>query len=547
MTDAAAPEVDLVVVGSGAAGLAGALVAAIGGARVVVLEKADLLGGTTAMSGGGAWIPCNPHMGDVGVDDSRDDALTYLRACAGDTAEPGHLEALVDNGADMIRLLESRTEMRFQAWPPVGATIDYRPWLPGARHGGRNLESMSIALSDLGEWGPKVRTEPRLRSEHNLLGYYADRQHLSPPPSTPPAPVPDGVDTYWRGTALVGNLLRNCLANGVEVHTATPVTGLIVEGGRVVGVRAERAGEAVELRASHVLLATGGYTNNEELKRLWLTTPIDYTCDVSSNQGDGHLMGMEVGAQLAGMGDAWWMPHTPIGEDEGVVNAAGTREDRALPHTLMVNSTGKRFMNEAVNYYDAGESFGKKVGAAPRNYPAWLLFDQQGVERYAILAWKVPRGERPAWFHQADSIEELAAAIEIDPSALAATIERFNGFARSGVDDDFHRGENPWDRALSDPGHRPNPSLGTVEEPPFYAVPMYAGAISTRGGLRVDASARVLSVRGVPIPGLFAAGNCSNASASGAYCGPGATIGAAMTFAYLAGRQVAATIQEGRR
>jgi 3-oxosteroid 1-dehydrogenase len=545
MADPVARTTDLVVVGSGAGGLTGALVAALGGARVVVLEKADLIGGTTAMSGGGAWIPCNPHMGDVGVDDSRDDALTYLRACAGDTAEPGHLEALVDHGAEMVRLLESRTEMRFQAWPSIGATIDYRPWLPGARHGGRNLESLSISLADLGDWGPKVRTEPRLRSEHNLLGYYSNRQHLSPPPATAPAPVPDEVDTYWRGTALVGNLLRTCLAAGVEVRTETPVTSLLVDDGRVVGVRAEHEGEVVELRAPHVLLATGGYTNNEELKRLWLTTPIDYTCDVVSNQGDGHLMGMEVGAQLAGMGDAWWMPHTPIGEAEGVINAAGTREDRALPHTLMVNSTGKRFLNEAVNYYDAGESFGKKVGAAPRNFPAWLLFDQQGVERYAILAWKVPRGERPAWFHQAASIEELAAAIDVDATTLTATIERFNGFARSGVDDDFHRGENPWDRALGDPDHEPNPSLGTVEKGPFYAVPMYAGAISTRGGLRVDATARVLSVRGVPIPGLYAAGNCSNASASGAYCGPGATIGAAMTFAYLAGRQVAADLQEG--
>jgi 3-oxosteroid 1-dehydrogenase len=198
-----------------------------------------------------------------------------------------------------------------------------------------------------------------------------------------------------------------------------------------------------------------------------------------------------------------------------------------------------------VNYYDAGEAFGKKVGATPRNFPAWLLFDHQGVERYAILAWKLPRGERPAWFHQAESIEELAGAIRVDPATLVATVERFNGFARRGIDEDFHRGENAWDRALGDGDHEPNPSLGTLEKGPFYAVPMYAGAISTRGGLRVDASARVLSVRGAPIRGLYAAGNCSNASASGAYCGPGATIGAAMTFAYLAARQVTAAMEEG--
>jgi 3-oxosteroid 1-dehydrogenase len=470
-----------------------------------------------------------------------------MRACAGATADDAVIESLVDHGAAMVRLLEAEGGMQFQAWPAVGGTIDYRPWLPGARLGGRNLESLGISMSELGEWAPKIRKEPRLRSAHNLLDYYANRRHLSPPSKTAPQPPGDDVDTYWRGTALVASLLRSCLAHGVEVHVETPVKELLVDGGRVVGVRAERGGEVVELRAPHVLMATGGFTNNEELKRLWLTTPIDYTCDVTSNQGDGHLMGMAIGAQLAGMGDAWWNPHTPLGEVNGVINAAGTREDRILPHTFMVNSEGRRFMNEAVNYYDAGESFGNKVGATPRNFPAWLVFDQQGVDRYAILAWKVPRGERPAWFHQADSVEALAASIGVDVATFVATVERFNGFARSGVDDDFQRGENDWDRAWGDPDNEPNPSLGTVEKGPFYAVPMYAGAISTRGGLRVDAEARVMSVWGAPIPGLYAAGNCSSGSVTGAYTGPGATIGAAMTFAYLAAGHVVAAVSKGGR
>jgi 3-oxosteroid 1-dehydrogenase len=211
---------------------------------------------------------------------------------------------------------------------------------------------------------------------------------------------------------------------------------------------------------------------------------------------------------------------------------------------MMVNPAGKRFMNEAVNYYDAGESFGNKVGAAPRDYPAWLLFDQQGVERYAVLAYKMPPGDRPAWLHVAESVEDLAASIDIDPSVLRASIERFNGFARSGVDEDFHRGENPWDVAWGDPEHGPNRSLGTLEKPPFYAVPVFPGAIATRGGLRVDDRARVLSARdGRPIPGLYASGNCSNATAAGAYAGPGATIGPAMTFGYLAARNVLAEIE----
>jgi 3-oxosteroid 1-dehydrogenase len=207
---------------------------------------------------------------------------------------------------------------------------------------------------------------------------------------------------------------------------------------------------------------------------------------------------------------------------------------------MMVNPSGKRFMNEAVNYYDAGESFGNKVGAAPRNFPAWLVFDQQGVETYAILAFKIPPGDKPEWLHQAETVEGLAESIGVDPDALSATFERFNEFARTGVDEDFHRGENAWDVAWGDPNNQPNRCLGTLEKAPFYATPIYPGATSTRGGLRIDASGRVLSARdGQPIPGLYASGNCSNGGAAGAYAGPGATIGPAMTFSYLVGRQVA--------
>jgi 3-oxosteroid 1-dehydrogenase len=533
---------DLVVIGSGAAGLTGALVAALGGATVTVLEKAALVGGTTAISGGGAWIPCNPRLDDVSVSDSRDEALEYLRACSGEAGDDEILVALVDHGADMVRLLEEEAGIRFQAWPAIGGAIDYRPWLPGAKHGGRTIEVESISLGDLGEWSDKVRTDPMLNSETNLLEYYRQSMHLERPGSTVMMSLgPSGTDRYWRGTALAAVLLQACLKQGVTVHLETPANELLLEGGRVVGVRATHGGEAVELRAPHVLMATGGYTHNDELKRNWLKSSVVYTCDVESNEGDGHLMGMAAGAQVAGLGDAWWMPHIPMGIHNGVVNAGGTREDRILPHTMMVNPAGKRFMNEAVNYYDAGESFGNKVGAAPRDYPAWLLFDQQGVERYAILSFKVPPGEPPDWLHVAESIDDLAASIGVDAGVLRASVDRFNGFARAGVDEDFHRGENPWDVAWGDPDHGPNPSLGTLERPPFYAVPVFPGAVATRGGLRVDARARVLSAKdGTPIPGLYASGNCSNAAAAGAYAGPGATIGPAMTFGYLAARDVIA-------
>jgi 3-oxosteroid 1-dehydrogenase len=210
----------------------------------------------------------------------------------------------------------------------------------------------------------------------------------------------------------------------------------------------------------------------------------------------------------------------------------------------MVNGVGRRFMNEAMNYYDAAEAFGLRVGGSPRNHPAWLIFDAQARAKYSVIAAKFPGDAVPDWMVEAGSLDALAGSLGLQPAALAATVERFNGFARVGADEDFGRGGNPWDIAWGDPAQTPNPALGTVERAPFYALPVTAGALSSRGGLRVDAQARVLAAQtGAPIPGLSAAGNCSNGAAAGVYPGPGATIGAAMTFGYLAGRRVASEVR----
>lgn len=556
---------DLIVLGSGASGLTGALVAAIRGARVLVLEKATVIGGTTSVSGGGVWIPCNRHMAEVGVEDSREEALTYLRACAGPAGDEEQIVALIDHGHQMIELLEDEGGLSFEAWPAIGGAIDYRPWLPGAKHGGRALNCTRIPLADVGEWGAKLRIHPAARWRANPLDYYAKQMHLMPP--VPPAPGQnltginaalaagadiDEEEAYGRGTGLVAQLLRGALAHGVQLLTDAPARRLVVEEGRVCGVVVATSDGDTEIRTQHgVLVATGGFTNNEELKRIWLSTPVEFTCDVETNEGDGHLMGASIGAQLAGLGDAWWMPHLQTGNETvfrrlesgaSVVNAGGSMEDRILPHTLMVNNTGRRFMNEATNYYDVGEMFGNRVGATPRNFPAWFIFDQQGVDRYAMLAWKLPQPDQPAeHLKVADTIEDLARQLDLDPDALSETVERFNGFARQGVDVDFHRGENPWDLAWGDPECAPNPSLGTVEKAPYYAVRVLTGALSTRGGLRVNAHGQVLAaIDGQPIPGLYAAGNCSTSSPAGTYAGPGATLGAGMTVGYLAGQHVAA-------
>ncbi len=547
-------EVDLAVVGSGAAGLTAAVVAALGGASVAVLEKTELVGGTTALSGGGLWVPLNHHAAEAGVEDSREDALAYLRACSGGAADDDVLEALVDDGPQMIKTLEDEAGLRFRPWPAYGTTIDYRPELPGSRQGGRTLDPGTVALADLGEWAPKLRVGAASLSDGTIdrLAPKGAMHHVLPPGHEALSP-PGNPDEFGRyviiGSALVAQLLRAALAQDVAILLETPAKQVLVDGGRVVGVRAERDGEPYYLRARQgVVMASGGFSYNEELKRLWLDRPLEWSCEIEENQGDGHLMGMAVGAQTAGLGDAWWM-----------MRGAGHMH-RYVPHTLIVNSQAKRFCDEGLNYYDFALVFGTKRDSAdgrPKNLPAWLIFDSQGTRKYSVLAASVAAAadaDSPAraagaltQLTTAATLEELAAKLGIDADQLARTVERFNEHARAGHDPDFHRGESRWVLdAWGDLQHRPNPSLGSVEEGPFHAIEITSGALATRGGLRVNGRAEVLSAAtGEAIPGLYAAGNCSNGAAPLSYPGPGSTIGAAMTFGFVAAREVTANLRAG--
>ena len=547
--------VDLVVLGSGAAGLTGALVAAAGGADVLLLEKTALIGGTSALSGGAHWIPANHHMPKVGVSDSPKEALAYLRACAAPNTDDEILVTLAEQGAPMLAHIEALGVAHSIPWPAIGGTHDYRPWLPGAKHGGRALLPGKFALADLKEWRSKLRLGTPWHID--MIDYYAKQMYLSPPGNVLVESVGvEGAASASRGTpefmaagtALVGELLTACLAHGVRIEVERRAEALVLNEGRVVGVRGSRTNGSWSVGARHgVLVATGGYGGSEDLKRIWLRRPVLTTCELAENEGDGHLMGMAIGAQMANLGDAWWSPFIAAGVDDGLgKNITGSREDRVLPHTIIVNTRGKRFVNEATNYSDICESFGENSGSSPRNFPAWLIFDQQGVERYAMIAAKAPVGKTAEWLTIAPSPTVLARKLGIDADALAETVARFNGFARDGKDLDFHRGENQWDLGWCDPAHKPNPSLGSIEKPPFYAVEVIPGALATKGGLRVNGKGQVLSAAPPfgPIPGLYAAGNCSNAAPAGAYPGPGSTLGAAMTFGYVVGLEVVSQMSE---
>lgn len=535
---------DIIVLGSGAAGLSGAIFAALNGLKVLLLEKTELIGGTTSLSGGATWIPLNDHAAEVGVTDTVEEASAYLNACAGPYAEPAIVETILYRGTEAIRVLR-KAGVRFRPWPSEGSAMDYRSDQPGAKHGGRSLDPGRFEKAQLGEWASRLRLGPQSAWLMDRLDYVAKRLHVAPPnPAGPRKLLKPGesVGNYLgAGSALTGQLLKACLALGVDIRTQTQGKRLIVESGRVTGVEADEHGTGRRFRARcGVLVATGGYSHNDELKRLWMDRTIEFACEIAANQGDGHRMGMSVGAQVAGLGDAWWFmlgaPHI----------------NRYVPHTLIVNRQGKRFCDESVNYYDFIEAFGSRRSGL-KNLPAWLIFDQQGVDKYAVLHDLVHLPPRSDWapagagavsppmpLTRANSLEELASKVGIDAQGLAQTVERFNEFARSGVDLDFGRGQLPWSVKWGDPNQKPNPSLGEVGVAPFYAIEIRIGALATRGGLHVSAQGQVRAAAdGLPIPGLYAAGNCSSGAIPYVYPGFGGTIGAAITFAFVAMRHAA--------
>ncbi|TDV56224.1 FAD-dependent oxidoreductase [Actinophytocola oryzae] len=547
-------DADVVVVGSGGAGLTAALVAAVGGASVVVLEKADQLGGTTALSGGGVWAPLNPHEAEQGVPDSVEDVVAYLRAISDDDADDRLLLAYAHNARAMVEYLETRAGLSFRAYPGRGTTWDYRSEVAGARQGGRGIDSGPVSLEPLGQaWVDLIRMGPQSAWVFDKFVYYADSLHARTPAAggRPKMAAQDIVvrgpsgrptEVVANGTALVTQLLRGCLERGVRVFTGVRVRDLVVTDGRVTGVRAEYGGESRPVSARRgVVLATGGFTHNPELVAAHLPgRTIDYTCDVTSNEGDGLTMGVAAGAATAGIGDAWWIPAFLFTDPNNPASTGSMiREDRCLPHTMMVNRQGVRFVNEAMNYYDIVKSFERP--GEESNLPAWLIFDSQALARYGVLRnapWPAD-GSTPDWLRAAETLSALAGECGLDPEVLERTVAEFNEHADAGVDPLFHRGESPWDLTWGDADHLPNPSLGPVEKGPFYALEVTGGAFSTKGGLRLDDHGRVLGeATGAPIPGLYAAGNVSNCALPGAYPGVGATLGPAMTFGYLIGREL---------
>ena len=527
--------VDVVVVGSGGAALTAATLAADGGAEVLVLEKADMVGGTTAVSGGVMWLPRNHHMAEAGVEDTKEEALAYLRRLTmGHEHDPALLEAFVDAAPEMLAYLEANTPVEMAIVPMMPDY--YFPWdIPGKKPPGRSVEPVPYSFGEhLPEWRHRIVTRGTLMSLGSYTTLAEDQLGLTDETLGDERARREAADIRPKGAALIGRLFRGLLDRGVETLLSTSARELFMSDGAVVGVQAESSGTTLSIGARKgVVLACGGFEWNPEMVHGFIGYEV-FALSPPNNVGDGLAMASEAGAQLANM-DSYW--GTPVMFDPGIERDGKLvpqfEGGRNNPGNIVVNRHGERFANEGLPYNDFPKAFHNFDGTAiefPNEAPAWMIFDHELKESVQILSI-VPGKPAPEWVPQAPTIRELAAKIGIDPDALEATVDRFNKHALAGEDPDFGRHEVA---IMGVPPLRP------VDQAPFYALQLYPGTLGTNGGPKLNANGQVLSHRGQPIPGLYAAGNTAANVFGWAYPSGGGTIANGTVFGYLAGRHVAA-------
>lgn len=542
-------EFDFVVVGSGGGGMAAALTAADAGLSTVLVEKGSMYGGTTGISGGGIWIPNNPVLRAQGHDDSRESVRRYLDLLTEGRVPAARLDAYVDHGPAAMELLCRSRWMKF-SW--TRGYADYHPEYEGGRPLGRSIEAIPFDTRKLRE-DEQYQRPNSLKGPLGLWVTGKDYHDLAMVKRTWRGRRASLV-AAWRvssnvvrrrhmstgGRALVARMRMALKDAAVPLWLDSPMTGLVTGAdGRVAGVVVQRAGAPVRVRARHgVLLATGGFDHNQEMREQYLPEGgrENYSAGARENTGDGILAGQQLGAAVDFMDDAWWMPSVryPSGHSVPLVS------ERCIPPSVIVSGEGTRFTNESspyVNFVHA-QLDGKHV-------PAWFVMDAKARARYPF-AQILPQLPFPGSFyssglvHRADSIAELAEAIGVPAGALTATVQRFNGFARDGKDPDFGRGDSAYDRYYGDPTLK-NPNLDEITKAPFYAVRIEVGDLGTKGGLVCDEHSRVLRGDGSAIEGLYATGNASASVMGNEYAGPGATIGPSIVFGYLAARHAASS------
>jgi 3-oxosteroid 1-dehydrogenase len=555
---------DVLVVGSGAGGMLAAIRAHELGCSVVLIEKASQYGGTTAASAGGTWIPLNDA---VAAKDSKELAMTYLRAVVGPAARESMLQAYVDCGPTVMRYLEAL------GIPYVGGSPfpDYFSQLPGAIRGRSMLpldqdgKALGLHFDAMRESHPATRLLDRYSLNSKFAAALAGR---TPGWKKVLARI---VWDYWSdipwrlktrkdrrltmGRAVIGGLRKAMADRGIPLCLNTPLTGLVSEGGRVSAARVQLNDTGRQIAvAKGVILASGGFEHSQSLRDKYLLVPTrtDYSASPRDgvNTGDALQFALELGATVEHMGNAWWCPCmvTPPSRHNPRAISYPIFFDRAKPGSLSVNRLGERFVNESVSYDLFGLAMAKDQLATQANAPCWMIFDARFRAKYAagavLPSWAmsdtaVPKEWWDKVIYRAEDIESLARKILVPPPTLKQSISRFNTDAVAGVDQQFARGTTDAQRAIGDASVKPNPSLAPLTQSPFYAVKVDLGDLGTRGGLMIDEVGAVLGRGGARIPALYATGDVTATIFGDTYPGGGAAIGPAVVFGYLAANDVA--------
>ncbi len=543
---------DVVVMGSGAAGLTAALVAAKAGRKVAVLEKAEHFGGTTSVSGGGIWIPESPQAKAAGVSDSKRTALDYALAVVGNRAERELIEAYIETGPEMVAWLAQNSSVEFLLSPP---SSDWYPEVDGAAHEGRLLSPTEYDGKKLGDDFDRLN---KPRQEFNAPGgmmidlfdlAYIERL---------PAPgalwhmakiaIRFALDKkklgrgsrLTMGNALAGRLMRSALDAGIDLYESTPVESLITADGKVTGVRATVKGVSTEISASKgVILASGGFSANAQMRKAYIPFAEQHVSILPyENTGDGINAATASGAAMGAENhvNAVWAVVSKRQRDDGYLERYAHLIDMSKPGCIAVNKQGKRFGNEAsVHFVEDMHATG--------TVPAHIIANAKFVKKYG-MGLVLPGGGKikemvaTGYMKTGNTLAELAGQIGVDPAGLEATVAKVNADAATGKDSDFGKGDTLIDQEIGDPKHTPNPCFGPVGEGPYYAVEIFPGDGSTTVGVKIDAECRVQGEDGQPIQGLWAAGLDANSIWQGKSPAHGCNVGPAMVTGFIAGRSV---------
>ena len=556
-------EVDVLVVGTGNGGLTAALCNWEMGTRdVLLIEKGPKIGGTSATSGGGIWVPNSHYAQEAGAQDSREAAKAYLtHTLFGEDVPETLIDAYLDNGPKMLRFLHDRTDVRYES---LEHYPDYYTNMEGAREGHRSLEPSPVMASELGtNWRNMTWTHHMMRM-FNRIHFTQVEAHILMVQLPGWKRLLAGMiwdyvrDLPWRmrtpisrrlccGSAGVARLYLSILKREIPIELNTRLTRLIGDGAAVLGVEVLRQGKTERIRARKgVVLASGGFEKNQLLREQYLPAPTntEWSAGNPLNEGDALECGLALGARTRLMNDAWWTT-TLVVPDEPTPRLAIM--EKSFPGSCVVNRDGKRFANESQNYMAFQKALFSTHSDAHPNAPAWHIFDSRFRKNYMVGPmmteamkpdWQLPK----KWFEsgfvaKANTVRELATALGIDPQGLEQTIANMNRYAETGTDEEFGRGDSAYDRYYADPAIQPNPCLAPIDQPPYYAMRIEAGDFGTLGGLDTDTHARVLHENGAALDGLYAVGNCA-AAILPTYPGPGATLGPAMTMAYQAAKHI---------